>query len=173
LLPPLDGKSVRIHFWPGLTADQKRLYSNKSRGIPVHAGAFIRKRKIVLDSELRESPRELARILVHEIFHFAWVRLSNQARVSYEHLIRREFAVGARGELGWSAESLKRSIPRRHGVASDGKKWRDYLCESFCDTAAWLYSGTRNHAEFTLAATFRSRRAKWFESTFGAAGIPI
>jgi hypothetical protein len=54
-----------------------------------------------------------------------------------------------------------------------GRAWRDYVCESFCDTAAWLYSGVRRHPEFTLAPRFRERRAAWFEAAFAGRAIRI
>lgn len=62
------------------------------------------------------------------------------------------------GELGESA-SFKKALltPQR---------WRDYVCESFCDTAAWLYSGVKQHGEFTLARRWREPRKAWFERTF-------
>ena len=171
-LPAVEGKPVQIRFLPQLTVDGKRFYSRQKRGEPVHAGTFIRGRAIVLDSELRTQPEELARILVHELFHFAWVRLSNQSRSSYEQLISGEFASRARGELGWSAEWRKRALLQA-SEKSSGPKWREYLCESFCDTAAWLYSGIGNHREFTLARSHRERRAAWFHTTYRKSGIPI
>ncbi len=61
---------------------------------------------------MERQPRELARILVHELFHFAWVRLGNPARRSYEALVREEWKRRARGELGWSAESRKRALSK-------------------------------------------------------------
>jgi hypothetical protein len=169
-LVALEGRSVYLRFLPALTADRSRLYSNRPNGQPVYAGSFIRKRKIVLDQELERQPRELARILVHELFHFAWVRLGNPTRRSYEALVREEWKQRARGELGWSAESRKR-------VLSNGRlstpPWRDYLCESFCDTAAWIYSGVRRHPEYTLAPRHRNRRAAWFRAVFQHGAIPI
>jgi hypothetical protein len=168
----MKGRSVGLRFWPALTADRRRLYSNRPHGQPVYAGSFIRKREIVLDQELKHQPRELARILVHELFHFAWVRLGNPTRRSYEALVRAEWKRRARGELGWSAESRKR-------VLSNGSprinppQWRDYLCESFCDTAAWIYSGVRRHPEYTLAARHRNRRAEWFRAVFQRGAIPF
>jgi len=44
----------------------------------------------------------------------------------------------------------------------------DYVCESFCDTAAWLYAGVHHSPDFTLAARWRNFRRSWFEDTFGA-----
>ena len=172
-LPAFEGKHVRIRFLPQLTAHRKRLYSRQQHGEPVHAGTFIRKRDIVLDSELRAQPEELARILVHELFHFAWVRLSNRTLQSYEQLIRREFAARAHGELGWSSEWRKRALLGASSRSTPYAKWREYLCESFCDTAAWLYAGIGNHHEFTLARRHRERRAKWFHAAYRESEIPI
>ena len=165
----LQGRAVRVSFRPNLTADARRLYSNRARGNPVYAGSFIRQRRIVLDRELIDRPRELARILVHELFHFAWVRLGNPARQSYAALLAEEFAAHARGELGWSAEWRKRELS---GPLSS-RQWREYVCESFCDTAAWLYSGVHTHAEYTLASRHRRRRAEWFRATLSSGVIPI
>lgn len=172
----MEGRSVSLRFVPALTADRRRLYSNRPNGQPVHAGSFIRKRRIVLDQELESQPRELARILVHELFHFAWVRLGNRARRSYEALVREEWQKHARGELGWSAELRKRAL-RKHGLrnaaAPRSIAWREYLCESFCDTAAWIYSGIQRHPEYTLATVHRQRRAEWFRDAFGGRTIVI
>jgi len=172
-LAGMKGRSVDLRFLPSLTADRSYLYSNRPHGQPVYAGSFIRKRQIVLDRELERQPRELARILVHELFHFAWVRLGNPRRRSYEALVREEFKQGARGELGWSAESRKRALANRRLGAPGSPRWRDYLCESFCDTAAWIYSGVRRHPEYTLAARHRERRAEWFRAVFAGGVIPI
>lgn len=169
----LQGRSVCVRFLPALTADRRRLYSNRPHGQPVHAGSFIRKRQIVLDRELEKQPRELARILVHELFHFAWTRLGNPTRRSYETLVREEWKRRARGELGWSAESRKRMLIRCGPPKVGSAAWREYVCESFCDTAAWIYSGVRQHPEYTLAARHRNRRARWFLSAFRCGAIPI
>ena len=172
-LPPFSGRNLQIHFLPALTAGSRKLYSNRAHGQPVHAASFLRKRKIVLDRELERSPSELARILTHELFHFAWVRLSNQTRRSWEATLRLEWNARARGELGWSAESRKVRLPFGPRARSgNAKEWREYLCESFCDTAAWLFSGVRRHSEFTLAQRHRRRRAEWFRKAFPSA-IPI
>lgn len=164
---------MTLRFVPALTADRRRLYSNRKRGEPVHAASYIRKRRIVLDRELARQPKELARILVHELFHFAWVRLGNPARRSYEALVREEWRQRARGELGWSAESRKREFGRRPPGGHHAPDWREYICESFCDTGAFLYSGVRRHPEYTLAARHRNRRAEWFRAVFEHGAIAI
>lgn len=130
----------------------------------VHAGAFIRERRIVFDAETAADPQEFARIFVHEIFHFVWLRLGNPRRWSYEAMLAEEMRTGARGELGWSAEWRKRELGSRD-AGRRTRRWRDYVCESFCDTAAWLFSGVSAHPEYTLADRFRARRRQWFQQS--------
>jgi len=121
----------------------------------------LRKREIVLETELLDDPGELTRILAHEVFHFVWLRLGNTLRLSFEQLIRTEIERRAQGELGWSAEWRKLALAgkdRRNRT----RRWREYLCESFCDTAASLCRGGHGHPEFTLGRSFRDRRRAWF-----------
>jgi hypothetical protein len=173
LLPDLEGRPVGIRFLPALSAGSRKLYSKRNYGEPVYAGTFIRKRRIVLDLELAAKPKELLRILTHELFHFVWVRAGNPTRWGYEDLLRREWKQRARGELGWSAELRKSVLFRYPAPGNNQPKWRDYACESFCDTAAWLYSGIARHREFTLAERNRKRRKEWFLATFQGRQIPI
>jgi hypothetical protein len=172
-LPALEGRPISIRFLPALSAGSRKLYSRRIYGQPVHAGTLIRKRRIVLDLELAGKPRELARILTHELFHFAWVRLGNRTRGSYQDMLQREWKQRARGELGWSAESRKSALFHLSRPSANHPKWRDYACESFCDSAAWLYSGVARHPEFTLAPRHRKRRADWFRAIFQDRRIPI
>jgi hypothetical protein len=143
-----------VEFRRQLSAYRGRLLSGSDRGQPVHAGSFLRKREIVLDSSLRQSRAECTRVLVHELFHFVWVRLGNPARREWRQILDAERKAGARGELGWSSEW------RKEAAAAD------YACESFCDTAAWMYAGVREHDEFTLADRWRAKRQAWFDSRF-------
>ena len=143
-----------------------QLFSSGSRGTPVHAGSFLRERRIVLDSGLRGG--EWQRILLHELFHFAWIRLSNAHRAGWTALIEIELQSSARGELGWSAEWRKLALD------SHGERFRrDYLSESFCDTAAWRYGLFIEHDEFTLASRWRERRRKWFNRTFPGGRVKV
>src|SRR5215472_4421481 len=146
-LPPLRGRPIRIHRHAGL----------RDRHGPVHGGAFLRERRIAFDCRARE----FARIFTHEVFHFVWLRLGNAWRRSYEELVGREISARARGELGWASEFRKRDLQDEDAVRRS-RRWREYCCESFCDSAAWLYSGVARHEEFTLAERFRRRRAGWF-----------
>lgn len=126
----------------------------------MHAAAFLRERRLVLDSDLKLDPCELRRIVVHELFHFAWVRLGNQRRREWEAVLRNEVAAGAGGELGWSAEWRKAALSAQRAAVRD-RRWREYACEAFCDTAAFLFA-LKDHPEFTLAPRFRKLRRNWF-----------
>jgi hypothetical protein len=162
-LPELSGQPIDLRFLPELSVSRGQLRSGVSGGEAVHAASFIRKREMVLEKELLSNAHELARVFVHELFHFAWARLGNPARRSFESLIEVEIAMGARGELGWSSEMRKAA----------GVKSREYLCESFCDTAAWLYAGVAKHDEFTLAQRHRVKRARWFRHYYSDRPVSI
>ena len=90
VLPPLSGRPIRVEL-------------RRSLG-PHLAATHIPRRVILLDAGLLAQPGEFERILVHEIFHFAWVRLSNQTRRSWEGVLAAELAARVRGrarlELG-------------------------------------------------------------------------
>src|ERR1700724_2529704 len=103
--PKVRGLPIEIAFLPELKVRSGKLHSGKTeRGREVHAGSFLRQRRIVLDAALKAQPRELARILTHELFHFAWLRLGNPVRRRFEDLLQGEMRRRVRGELGWSAE---------------------------------------------------------------------
>jgi hypothetical protein len=149
-LPPLAGETIRIVEAAGL----------RDRHGPVHAGSFVRERRIACNCSAREFPR----VLCHELFHFVWVRAGNTVRRNYETVLAGEWRAGACGELGWSSEWRRERLTAAD-VASRSRRWRDYCCESFCDTAAWLYCGRRRHPEFTLAEGLRLERGRWFAET--------
>ena len=153
-LPAVIGRPVRLEIHRDL----------RDRGGEVYAGAFLRERRIAFDASIARDRAEFARVFVHEVFHFVWLRLGNARRWSFEALLREELLGRARGDLGWSAEWRKRALqpedPERRT-----RRWREYVCESFCDTAAWLFSGVHAHREYTLARRFRERRRRWFEQS--------
>jgi hypothetical protein len=157
-LPALRGAPIRLEHADGL----------RDRHGPVHAGSFLRERRIVFDCTRAEFPR----IFVHELAHFLWLRLGNHKRRSYETILRAEWQRRSRGELGWSAEWRKRALAARD-IRERTRRWREYCCESFCDTAAWLYSGLARHPEFTLAKSLRPRRARWFGRVLGNGPLSI
>ncbi len=128
-------------------------------GNQAHAATFIRERRMVLDQDLRRNPQEHKRILTHELFHFVWVRLGNPKRLTWEALLQTELTARVRGETGWSAELRKLALTSadpRHRT----RKWREYCCEAFCDTAAALETNVRT--EVTLAGKYLATRRRWF-----------
>ncbi len=147
---------IRVSFRPHLKAHRGKLSSGLGqRGRPVHAASFIRRREIVLETQLKGRPQKLRLIFIHELFHFVWAHLGNNRRAEFSALIAAELAAHARGELGESAAEAK-SGPLKN-----------YICESFCDSAACFYSGLKAHSEFTLAKRWKSKRQAWFERQFG------
>jgi hypothetical protein len=160
---------LRVEWAAELRSWRGQLLHGGARGAMVHAASFPRSRRIVLDTALRADAAELRRITVHELFHFAWVRLSNAQRAAWRDVLEREARQHARGELGWSAEQYKLRWAER-GARGGARAWREYSCESFCDTAAWLYAVAGGHSEFTLAARFRAPRRQWFEQLLAARG---
>jgi hypothetical protein len=156
-LPPFTGPAIRIERAPGLT----------DRRGPVHAGSFLRERRIALNC----TRAEFRRIFVHEVFHFVWLRAGNTLRRSWETLLAEEQLSGSCGELGWSSEWRKAALTPGD-IAGRTRRWREYCCESLCDTAAWFYSGG-SHAEFTLTLPARRRRGEWFQKHLGNAPISI
>ena len=157
-LPALSGFPVHLESSRGLQDE---------RG-PIHAGAHMRERRIVFNCSTAEFPR----VFVHEVFHFVWLRGGNPLRWSFEDLIAGECRAQARGELGWSAEWRKHGI-RTSDAFRRGRRWREYICESFCDTAAWLYSGVERHPEFTHVGRYRKMRRQWFEDEMEPRGLSI
>ena len=161
--PELRGLPIEIAFLPVLRVHRGKLLSgNTVAGREVHAGSFLRQRRVVLDAALKKHPAELDRILTHELFHFAWLRLGNPKRRSYEDLLKREYKTGVEGELGWSAECAKAAITRADSTGRT-RRWRDYVCESFCDSGAWLFASPGRHEEFTLPSSACRARRRWFE----------
>ena len=134
----------------------------------VYAGSFLRTRRIALDCTSQEFPR----VFVHEVFHFAWLRRPNDVRRSFEEVLRQEWLAGARGELGWSSEWRKDRLAQED-VARRTRRWREYCCESFCDTAAWLYCGLGRHEEFTLERRYRAARRGWFRKWIAPRSLSI
>lgn len=157
-LPPLAGPPVHIGRMEGL----------RSRYGASHAGTMLRERRILFDC----APAEFPRIFVHEVFHFVWLRAGNPARRSFGQLLAGEIEGGVSGELGWSAE-LRKARMTAADRRNRTRRWREYCCESFCDTAAWLYSGVKRHDEFTLAKRCRKIRRQWFARTLGGGQLPI
>jgi hypothetical protein len=74
----------------------------------------------------------------------------------------------ARGEAGWSAEWRKAALSdadRRHRT----RRWREYACEAFCDSAAALWASPGLGPRLRLVALARLYRAL---SLTLSAGVP-
>ncbi len=155
-------------MFPQLAGLPIRVELRKTLG-PYHASTSIPKRLILLDRELLANPGEFDRILIHEIFHFVWVRLSNPVRHEWEKLLASESCAG---ELGWSAEWRKSKLDDSDS-ANRTPKWRRYARESFCDSAAWLFSELQTHDEFTLPVRVRRARKQWLERNLASRQIAI
>ena len=158
MLPPLAGRPIRVRI---------------RRSLGAHlAETSIPKRVIFLDREVLVRRGEFERILIHELFHFVWVRLSNQDRWSWERVVAAEFARRSPGELGWSAEWRKATLSRRD-IRNRTARWRRYVCESFCDSVAWMYAGLTRHDEYTLAAPDRRPRRAWIAKNLATRVLPL
>lgn len=151
-LPALVGGPILVSAAPQLSNHRGKLLScEHGRGAPVYAASFIRERRIVLEDTILSDANLFALILVHELFHFCWPRLSNAKRSSFSELIAAELRAGARGELGESSAVLKPC-----GLT------KPYVLETFCDTAAFLYARVPAHPWYSLATRWRNKRARWF-----------
>lgn len=135
------------------------------RGTLVYAAAFLRRREIILEAALLLRSKMFRLILIHELFHFVWPRLSNQGRASFSRLLADEWKARARGELGESSSAKKQQLLQRSAATANRRLWRNYVCESFCDTAAWLYSGAaQEEGASRLRNRWRERRKNWFQA---------
>ena len=159
-LPKLDGltgQAIQLEVLPILTAFRGRLLSESSQGRAVYAASFIRERRIVLETSLLDRPGLFSAILVHELFHFVWSRLGNTRRISFTQLLLEEQAGGARGGLGESSH-----VARSPTLPAKASAWKNYVCECYCDTAAFLRTGIIVGTEQPLAKRWLLRRQRWF-----------
>jgi len=162
-LPLNPSSPVQLAFLPDLTVCRGKLLSGAEVGTPVYAAAFLRQRRIVLESGLLSDPAVLRFIFVHELFHFVWMRLSNRVRDEYSRLIAYEMERGARGELGESSAVKKAAIGKGTPSGPVTALWRDYVCESFCDSAGCLFTGAPVHESAKLGKAWTAIRRHWFE----------
>jgi predicted SprT family Zn-dependent metalloprotease len=160
--PALQGRTIRVIFRGPLHISRGKLIFNLETGTAVHAATFLHRRQMILDRVLLDNPSELRRIVLHELFHFVWWRLGNDERRDWERVLSEERARKASGELGWSAECRKTALTA-HDVSARTRRWREYACEAFCDSAAWMY-GDAPHHEHTLPHGFRARRREWMNA---------
>jgi hypothetical protein len=144
---------------------------DSQRSSQPYAVSYIPERYLVLERALFRRRIEHGRILYHELCHFLWPRLGNRRRRRFQELIRRELRERVRGELGYSSEIRKASLlaASRQGISRRAlaRQQRDYFCECFCDTGAYVLLGDERrakHSEFTLSRAARKRRAGVWEA---------
>ncbi len=170
------GEPILVEFRRSLRASRGKLVSGSHAGSAVHAASFLRERRIVLDSALLRNAAERDRILAHEIFHFVWWKLPPATRGQYANIIRAERLSSVPGEMGWSAEWRKNALAPSDWFAGT-RRFRDYLCESFCDSAAALIVSLKQHPEITLPAGARRARfawlRNWMEVSLTCSGLKI
>jgi hypothetical protein len=145
--------------------------SDDTTGTEVHAATFLYQRVMIIENELLSHPAELRRIVTHELFHFVWWRLGNPLRRSWEQVLDFECGSHARGDLGWSAQWRKEALTEKDRLRRS-RRWREYACEAFCDSAAWLFSAVPSD-ECTLAQRYRSKRQSWFRSLLAVRVLSI
>jgi hypothetical protein len=157
----LFGEPIQLSYSRSPRAVRGKLISGGTVGRELDGASFIRQRRIVLANDL--STAENQRVLLHELFHFAWVRLSNRQRRSYELLLRAEIARGVQGELSWPSFQAKGQL-RPQDLDSRSKTWRGYACESFCDTCSWYWRGMPVDVEGAFPKSEKNLRQSWVAS---------
>jgi hypothetical protein len=167
-LPEIMGGPICLEVLPELRAYRGELLSGGRaiRGNAVHAASFLRERRIVVEDALLNNAASLRYILIHELFHFVWWRLGNASRREFDTLIRNEVRVGIKGELGESSGVAKAKL-QAGDCEESNPRWKNYVCESFCDTAAWLYGDRTITALVTLPRTPISKRGFWLGAQTG------
>jgi hypothetical protein len=162
------GEPIHVEFRSNLRARRGKL---DERGAEVHAASFLHRRLIILDQELLRDKRDCERILAHEIFHFVWWK-APAVRKKYGSLIRQEFVAGTPGEMGWSADWRKQAL-HPNDVRNNSRRFRDYVCESFCDSCACLLLEISRHHEITLPPSARKTRRHFFEANLAGRRLKI
>lgn len=158
----MQGSPIVLEFQPNLRASRGKLLSGSPhRGHAVHAASFLPERRIVLERRLLAEADELRIILTHELFHFVWRRLGNRVRAEFDSLMQTECGNRARGAVGESS-SVARKALTAEDLPARSARWKNFVCESFCDTAAWLHAGVSESEHFRLAKRWKDLRAQWF-----------
>jgi hypothetical protein len=169
-LPIEPAAAVQVAFLPRLTDYRGKLLSGDHRGTPIYAAAFVRERRIVLETDLVKTPDALRFIFVHELFHLAWLRLGNGRREAFRKLLVNEIAANVRGELGESSTVKKGQWMACPEFSVRAPNWRDYTCESFCDSAASFYAAGRVPSGYKIGKAWTAIRRDWFDRNLGELG---
>ena len=152
---------IQMEISPELSVQGRLLLVSEAKGTPVHAATFLRDRRIVIETQLLSDYSALRFVLAHELLHFSWLRLGNTLRSQFAGLLQREVQSRAAGELGDSSSVAKERWKLR---PASSQLWKNYVCESFCDTGAALYFAAPKAAQ--LALRWLQRREHWFAQSY-------
>ncbi len=152
-----EGDPIRIRYRADL---------RDTAGNPAHAATFIRSREIILDPESKKKPRQHRRILLHEYFHFVWVRLGNPRRAAWEALLKSEWETRARGEAGWSAEWRKKNLSAARCCRPHALLARILLRKLLRYRRVCIFAANPDRSEVTLSPTRLRARTAWFPKRF-------
>ncbi len=100
---------------------------------------------------------DFVNIVAHEVYHFVWRRLSNADRASFSELL-----AGEATPLHTGLSSRTRYEAWR--TKSTQLRWKDYVCEAFCDSAAALTDPN---------AIISAQRKRWFGNLFKKKKLPV
>lgn len=126
-------------------------------GDEVFAASFLNQRRILFDVELLRHAPDFVNIFTHEIYHFVWRRLPNAEREAWSALLRDEklpMHPNLSSRLAYDAHAAKPSVA----------KWKHYVCEAFCDTAA---------AIATPGTLVSSQRRQWLTNLTQRRRLPV
>lgn len=136
---------LKIRFASRLRAHRGKLEFGPGPGDEVFAASFLTRREIVFEESLLQHAPEFLNICAHEIYHFVWRKLSNADRAAWETVLKAE-------KRPVHAGLSSRVAFDRHRERPNPKRWKHYLCEAFCDSAAALT---------TPVAKLSSKRRVW------------
>ncbi len=140
-----------------MRAHRGQLVFGEGPGQPLQGASFLAERRIVLDEALLGHAPDLVNIFAHEVYHFVWRRLSNEERKSFADLL-----AGEKTPLHAGHSSRTRYEAWREKATE--RRWRDYVCEAFCDTAAGLTNPN------TLIS---AQRRRWFGNLIKKKKLPV
>ncbi len=139
---------LAIRFASHLRAHRGKLEFGPGPGDEVFAASFLTRREIVFDESLLHHAPEFLNIFAHEIYHFVWRKLANADRTAWEALLKNE-------KRPLHSGLSSRVAFERHRERPSAKKWKHYVCEAFCDSAA---------AMTTPQGKLSARRRAWLEA---------
>jgi hypothetical protein len=140
-----------------LRAHRGQLLYGSGPGEEVVAASFLTRREIIFDADLLAHAPDFVNIVAHEIYHFVWRRLPNSERTGWSDLLAAEKRPSHPGLSSRLRYDNWREAPTP-------RRWKDYICEAFCDSAAAL-----THPN----ATISPHRRKWLSHLMKKRKLPV